>query len=248
MKVLILADDRRGSGRGHIVRCHALGEALTGRGWYVDVVGIGKGEMLDADVVVMDLLPDARVPIERGQRSVQIVDDTSLVPRCDILVCGSAGANEGMFRVASAGRVLAGPQYSLLRPDFSRAREKSIPRSDVLDLRLMAGFSVNGMVDLIASASVVISYGGMRAMECACAGTPTVLIPRNDGEQLNAAGLLAAEACVIAVDYEAAYMAQTLLDSPTLLRRMGEKARELVDGRGVKRVAQAITELMRVRN
>lgn len=248
MKALVLADDRRGSGRGHIVRCHALGEALTDRGWDVNVAGIGKADMKDADLVVMDLLPDARVAIERPQRSVQIVDDTSLVPRCDILVCGSAGASDGMFRVASAGRVLAGPQYCLLRPDFSRAREKSIARSDVLDLRMVAGFSVNGMVELIASASVAISYGGMRAMECACAGTPTVLIPRNAGEEFNAAGLLAAEACVVAADYEATYMAQALLESPTLLRKMGEQARELVDGRGVKRVAQAIAELVRVHN
>jgi UDP-N-acetylglucosamine:LPS N-acetylglucosamine transferase len=43
----------------------------------------------------------------------------------------------------------------------------------------------------MSRASLVITYGGMRAMEAACVGVPSIVIPRNEGEQLNAEFLTA---------------------------------------------------------
>ena len=63
------------------------------------------------------------------------------------------------------------------------------PRTGILDVRDISDMSAVKLACSMATAAVVITYGGMRAMETACCGAPMVVVPRNRGEHLNAKGL-----------------------------------------------------------
>lgn len=240
MKALFIVDNRPTSGLGHVIRCRALADELVARGWDAEMIGPTSTAASRYDVCILDLRPDVRAYMA-PERCVQIVDDMTPVSSCDILVCGSAGATVDMFQGSAADRVLAGPQFSLLRSQFSRDRVPQY-RHGIADLRKATGWSAEDMVREMSETLVAITYGGMRAMECACTGTPSVVLPRNDGEHMNARGLMEAGACVIANDYEAQSMAETMLECPKLLEKMGQNGRDLVDGKGTKRVAKAIID------
>ena len=101
--------------------------------------------------------------------------------------------------------------------------------------------SAKELCEHLATASVVITYAGMRAMEAACVGVPMVLIPRNEGEVMNANGLEHAHAAkVIAEEWDALPMADRLMHDPRRLGAMGRAGRALVDGFGCQRVADSI--------
>jgi UDP-N-acetylglucosamine:LPS N-acetylglucosamine transferase len=42
------------------------------------------------------------------------------------------------------------------------------------------------MAEVMSKVALVVTYGGMRAMEAACIGVPSIIQPRNEGERLNA--------------------------------------------------------------
>jgi len=76
----------------------------------------------------------------------------------------------------------------LVRPEF---RIKWIGGNGALDARNVRGMGAADLAEAMSRASLVITYGGMRAMEAACIGVPMIVIPRNEGERLNAEFLAA---------------------------------------------------------
>ena len=93
----------------------------------------------------------------------------------------------------------------LIRPEFERV--KWTGGYGTFDARFIQNIAPEDLATAMAAADLVITYGGMRAMEAACIGAPMVVIPRNGGEQRNidylrrsngrASGLLVAAADTI---------------------------------------------------
>lgn len=208
------------AGQGHIVRCRALACELASRGWASTMSNKAPSSAASYDVSIVDLGDEPQVvDVYRAlvDRPVVAVADTYVAPDVDLIVWGSAGAGD-FRRLNQRSRYLAGPQYSLLRPEFCRARWAlgSTRIVGSVDLRTVRDQSATELAADIAAFTTVYTYGGMRAMEAACvrgSARGLVIEARNPGEELNKAGLEA---------------------------RPDE---DLVDGLGCSRVADAIEEL-----
>jgi spore coat polysaccharide biosynthesis predicted glycosyltransferase SpsG len=241
MKALFIPDN---AGSGHRVRCGALAVELEQRGWTTFTINQFQDVPASAfDLVVIDLR--SYVPPIRGIRKVlRIVDDPAMQGPCDLQVMAHAGANDMSEATESA---LIGPEYALLRAEFLQARKRRRSRHGIFDARILAGWSAEELAEHMASAQVMISYGGQRALEACCVWTPTVLMARNRGEQMNAHGMARLGAAVLSreADGEAEKVAANLLGLPELLARMEQSALALVDGHGCRRVADAVEALYR---
>lgn len=255
-RALFIVDDRPEAGRGHVVRCGALANELRARGWECDF--LAQGEHGEADVLVVDLYHGQGAPmVHTGNtaRVVQIADKVSLMPtllrikgemaRPDLIVDGGAGAHADMYRDSGAREVLAGPEYALLRPEFAKTQWPLNSDLVWLDVRRFAGVEARQMACHMASAKVLITAAGMRAMEAACVGAPMILFVESDDQESNARALEAKCAGIIAYTEEYAQkQVKQLLKDPDWLSRMSFAGRSLVDGLGCKRVADAIERLV----
>lgn len=249
MKALFVVDDRPEAGQGHVVRMGALAAELESRGWKLAFNSWACSE--NPDILVEDVPPGAApMPCHHSalpRLYVMVFDalgterDEILLDQSALLVCGVASGTQ-----SKEPNHLFGPKYSLLRPEFGAVRWHGTPADSVLDTRHITNCSARGLANALASSAVCITYGGMRAMEAACVGIPMVLHPRNEGEWLNARGLAAhgvAIVCNDESDLEPA--AVDLLSRPHEWEAMSANSRQLVDGHGVQRVADAIEEMVR---
>jgi UDP-2,4-diacetamido-2,4,6-trideoxy-beta-L-altropyranose hydrolase len=127
-------------GLGHLRRCLTLAQELRGRGWRCAFLMTGDGqggewirregfeevttiEPGHAGAVVID---DYAVSAEkisgwrRGGAFLCVLDDLADRPLdCDLVVNACAGAEALAYRVAPGTRLLLGPRYALLRPEFA---------------------------------------------------------------------------------------------------------------------------------
>jgi spore coat polysaccharide biosynthesis predicted glycosyltransferase SpsG len=188
-RAVMMPASGRDVGQGHVVRCAALADELRARGWHVASGWGGDGL---PDVLILD---QGEAPIAvRGcgaMKVVRIVDvpGPQFCNGWDLLVCGSAGACPKMFSGwCTSKRVLAGPEFSLLRPEF-RAISDCERGVAVVDMQESPIVEARARAEKIAQSALCTSGGGMTAMEIACVGTPAVFIARNAGEELNIAGL-----------------------------------------------------------
>lgn len=212
--MLFIVDNRPEAGLGHVTRCGALSDEMKLRGWECSGGGLNSGSKSRVDIVVIDVGLEGRmtrrqsvVPMVPGEfKIVTIVDEPSPWEGWDLLVCGSAGANISMFDGCLNQRALIGPEYALLRREFRRRVELrestymtvSLRPPVELDLRNItdqpAEQIAGRLYDAYVCSDVVLTYGGMRALEARCVLGPEHrgelrMEARNYGEELNVAGL-----------------------------------------------------------
>lgn len=290
MRFLFFVDGERGE--GHLVRSSALMGELVRRGHSCSRFGATKlvNSVVDYDVIVFDGYGWTWEEFTRfGKPTALITDYLCSSPDdqkdhrqgdapVDLLVNGSASGfgnqkltGDGLRYQAPryARRVLSGPEYALIRPEFSQLRWGANLSGGVLDVRKLEGLSGEQVAGAMASALVGISYGGMTSLEAACVGLPTILIERDGDEEGNCVMLstvgasqlirsdtwtfilrdhgeikaeswLAAQAENMITEYVAQVRARL---QTVKLVQMSEAGRSLVDGLGVNRVAQAVEEL-----
>lgn len=107
-----------------------------------------------------------------------------------------------------------------------------------------------GLRDLMLTADIAVSGGGVTLCELAATGTPTVVLQTADNQAGNVEGLERAGAALVVRDTGNAALGESLAaalgrlvsDRP-LRASMGAQARRLVDGRGALRVAAALARL-----
>jgi UDP-2,4-diacetamido-2,4,6-trideoxy-beta-L-altropyranose hydrolase len=147
-RILFFADSGARVGGGHVMRCLTLARALMGRGATCafvaspDVVAIlgafgppgveavDPAEDWRPDWVVIDhyrLDAEAESAWRAPGRRLAVIDDLGERARdCDLLIDPSYGG-EARARAAPAGaKVLAGPAYALVRPEFAALRDKAL--------------------------------------------------------------------------------------------------------------------------
>lgn len=233
-------------GQGHQVRCRTLAAELTERGWGATLVNDYDGTSGSFDVVIVDdykFSPD-RYPAF-SVPTVAIVDHAAADYPVSLLVNGCSGAKPEMY--SRPKKVLAGSQYALLRESFRQFAWDGKP--DVhFDARRLTNMDASSVAVHMAHAMVVVARPGMRALEAACVGAPLILAhegpTHEENQQLNVHGLVLAGAAVECHDGLVGSMLSTLLRDDRRLAQMSAAGRKLVDGLGVKRVADAIVELV----
>lgn len=114
------------------------------------------------------------------------------------------------------------------------------------DRHLAVHVDVTNMAELMQAADLAIGAGGSTSWERACMGLPSIVAVIAENQRTTA-DALERLGCAVAVtagpDFEAELgrLVQFLSSSPALLRLMAIAARATVDGRGVDRVASAIS-------
>ena len=105
----------------------------------------------------------------------------------------------------------------------------------------------SSLVDGLVGATVYVGAAGTTAIQAACVGIPSVITAAVPNQCAQAAAL-AAEGCALAVDSEdLAATCLGLLDDPVRLDDMASRGRNLVDGLGAVRVADALRQLVETR-
>lgn len=267
MKAIIIPSIR---GLGHVTRCRALANELTERGWNVSISGgYPPPSFSGLDVAIIDgpefgpELYDQKIPCicirDTMPNQVPGGSPEDFPGSCVLVVVPTAqihGAGvvkyDQLFvdvsnQIHNRGRVIYGPGLSMLRREFHwRHCAPPLHRTGVWDCRKIDSFTPSAVAEAMSRAAVVITYGGMRAMEAACCGAPMVVYARNEGEALNATGLQRRGAAVALEHEPNAYeVAKELMAKPKVRQEMSERALKVVDGRGCYRVAEAIEEVLR---
>lgn len=166
-----------------------------------------------------------------------------------LTVNGRAGATGGYLRCE---RSLVGPEYSLIRPQFREARalRPTLDRQGWYDYRKEGSLDAETASRYMADCAVLITYGGMSAMEAACVGTPILCVERSEDNYATTkliSGLHHSGAAwwwMDGFDPRTCDQIHELLDNELKLKGMSEAGMALVDGLGCKRVADAIEEML----
>ncbi len=164
----------------------------------------------------------------------------------------------------SVAVVTGGATLGDLQPQLLRALRQAIPDATLhvvvgprgSEPEAAAGLVVHSspptLAGLLAMCAMYVGSAGGSAVQAACVGLPAVVIPMVDNQAQQAAALAAA-GCAVALPMGAdptkiAEPARAIAGDQTRREAMSAAGRELVDGRGAERVAQAILELVVARS
>ena len=136
----------------------------------------------------------------------------------------------------------------VIGPFFDNAQAIERAAAQSLD-RVVIHYDPQDMRTLMVEADIAITGGGQTTYELAASGTPAVAICLADNQAANLAGLAQAgtlDYCGSARDDDLGVKIDAALKvlAADVKRRqeMSARGRQLVDGRGAQRVAQAIVE------
>jgi spore coat polysaccharide biosynthesis predicted glycosyltransferase SpsG len=139
---------------------------------------------------------------------------------------------------------------AIVGPGCSNTQQQAIQtaatRSDA-DIRVRR--DPDDLVDRLAAADFAVSTASSATYELLALGTPIVSIPVVDNQEPIAAALDDRDAAAILPrgSGTAAFRSSitTYIENAELRRTRRERGREMVDGRGTERIAEALTDIMR---
>jgi UDP-2,4-diacetamido-2,4,6-trideoxy-beta-L-altropyranose hydrolase len=149
---------------------------------------------------------------------------------------------EAVFESRFQGEVMV-----ILGPAFRHENEFKAVVADRLPLPTVFR-NANNMAALLGSADLAITAGGLTMFELCCLGTPSLVVCAELFEVATASRLEEAGAVInlgfgSGLDYrQLTSRLNAVFEDFDLRRRMSERGRALVDGRGAERVAQVILE------
>jgi UDP-2,4-diacetamido-2,4,6-trideoxy-beta-L-altropyranose hydrolase len=230
---------------------------------------------------------------------LMVIDDMTNRPHvCDLLLDQNLGRHATDYKdlVPARARVLAGPRFALVRPEFT-AKRKSLeatpkknwlacvggldpkdilgkivtaweilstpkpsltlavgansPNAEALVKRIstLPGTALRhnaNMAELMAEADLLIGTTGTISWERCCVGLPSVMGSIAENQRKNCEELARHRTGISVGNWEKitpeklAAMLDKIRQRPLLLEKMAARARKLVDGRGVDRVAAAL--------
>ena len=206
MRVAFRADASLAIGSGHVMRCRALAQVLQERGAQVefkDESGIEAVDWLVVDQYSLDAAWESRM--RQKAAKILVIDD--LADRrhdCDVLLDQNwfpDAERRYAGRVPARCRMLLGPRYALLRPEFSRAekrqRDGKVRRVLVSMGGMDPGNETSNAIRLLKGRGVAVdvAVGAVNphreeiAHLCAQAGFELHLQPSNMAQLMEAADL-----------------------------------------------------------
>ena len=133
---------------------------------------------------------------------------------------------------------------AVVGPAYSRLNELGVRASH--RIRVLADIDAATLVELMVQSDLAITSAGMVACEVAAVGIVSLLVAISDDQVSNATALVASGAARVIEPFDAKHLVCVLRDvlSDTQLRQsMVDASRNLVDGQGGDRVANAILAL-----
>jgi spore coat polysaccharide biosynthesis predicted glycosyltransferase SpsG len=165
-----------------------------------------------------------------------------------VLVALGGGAHVGHLGVSIASAIAS--HCPGLRVDIARgfALTGTAPR---LPARCRWVSAPDGLGDRLAAATAAVVAGGVTLYEACALGTPIVAVPVVPAQRRAIAAAAAAGAALAVtarggpqIANEVAALVARLIDRPDLAASLSRRARRLVDGHGVTRVASRIRSLL----
>jgi spore coat polysaccharide biosynthesis predicted glycosyltransferase SpsG len=104
----------------------------------------------------------------------------------------------------------------------------------------------SSLAEALVRATVYVGAAGTTAVQAACVGVPAVINDAVANQSAQAAALDGAGCAIVVDSDDLAPECLQLLDDPVRCGAMADRGRALVDGRGARRVADAVRRLARV--
>lgn len=264
--VVLLADAGPGIGWGHAVRQLALAEALVAQKCRVlfvtrtkkaltldwpcpvwEVFDVEKAELPEGAVLVYDMPDQPLEPEGFAYRGVVRFADYGPPANYwdgdpDYLVCPNFAATSHEWH----GPAFLGPRWAPLRRPFNwtgvrdpswLTRNAGNDEATVFPLAGWGGFDAHCVARMMAASRYALVSPSMVALECLAVGVPVVLTVPGPKWQPIADAMVAAGVAVL----EGPEGIEAVSD-PTTAKAMSERGRDLVDGRGARRLAEWLAD------
>jgi len=194
VRVRILAGAGPDTGLGHVTRCHALAEALRTQGadvtletadpeWVEGAIGLETEPFgtRPVDLIVLDRYGTSaqeRADLKAQCRKLAVIDDHFAPPsEADIVINHNLYGDPDRYDAFPGIQVLAGTDYTLLRPGFEALRSRPAPSEARILVALGGGaYAAKGInianmlrstfqtgVDLVLNASMAKDASGVNA-------------------------------------------------------------------------------------
>jgi spore coat polysaccharide biosynthesis predicted glycosyltransferase SpsG len=152
-----------------------------------------------------------------------------------VLVATGGGGLGGVGRAIAAGIVAAVPALAV--------RLATPPGAAPAPDGVEAVCRVDGLAPELARADIVVTAGGVTLLESLCLGRPTITYVLADNQRRQAGGAAAAGAVELVEMSEIPLAVLELVASAERRGALARRARQVIDGLGASRVAEAIRDL-----
>lgn len=174
------------------------------------------------------------IPLDHA---VALLSPRPVGPAVDVVLVATGAADTAGAGAGMAAALVALLPATEVRMAVGRWSAPTVPPG-VVPVR-----TETGLGPALAGADVVVTAAGVTLLESLALGRPTVAVVLAENQRQAAAGAEAVGAAIVTDVHDAATAAAALAGDLEGRRSLSAAARHLVDGRGARRVAEAILDL-----